>query len=196
MRFKSTRSELRASAERAGDIRLDGRRVPGSGRRPDRRVALRGRLEKMGEDYLLRANLQGQMETTCARCSNRAGRPERAAGRHLRIDRSRQDGGRRGPDVIGFWATRSMSATRSATRSCWRCPSIHCAKILSRLCTVCGGNLNVTACACKTTSRRRAVRVVGKLKLSNSSRHIERFRPWPFRREDSPNHAPRSGARR
>jgi uncharacterized metal-binding protein YceD (DUF177 family) len=143
---------------------LDGRPGP-------KGLALRGRLEKMGEDYLLRANLQGQMETTCARCLETAlvglNVPLAVTFVSTEADKTGDD---EDPDVIGFLGNEIDVGDEIRDEILLALPiNPLCKESCRGLCTVCGGNLNVTACACKSdVAPTGAFASLGKLKLSNS----------------------------
>jgi uncharacterized protein len=134
-------------------------------------LALRGRLEKMGEDYLLRASLQGQVETTCARCLEAA-----QVGLNVPLvvtfvsAEANKTGDDEDPDVIAFLGNEIDVGDEIRDEILLALPiNPLCKESCRGLCTVCGGNRNVTACACKTeVAAGGTFAALGKLKLSNS----------------------------
>jgi uncharacterized protein len=134
-------------------------------------LALRGRLEKIGEDYLLRASLQGQVETTCARCLEPA---QVALNVPLVVTfvsaEANKTGDDEDPDVIGFLGNEIDVGDEIRDEILLALPiNPLCKESCRGLCTVCGANRNVTACACKTeVAPGGTFAALGKLKLSNS----------------------------
>ena len=134
-------------------------------------LALQGRIEKMGEDYLLRANLRGQLETTCARCLEPA---------HLAVDvplavtfvstEADKTGDDEDPDVVALKGGEIDVGDEVRDEILLALPiNPVCREACRGLCPVCGGNLNVSACACKAQATPTgAFAALRKLKLSNS----------------------------
>jgi uncharacterized protein len=143
---------------------LDARPGPGG-------LALVGRIEKMGEDYLLRANLRGEIATTCARCLERAlvavNVPLAVTFVSTEADKTDDD---EDPDVIAFLGSEIDVGEEVRDEILLALPiNPVCSESCKGLCTVCGGNRNVTACACKSEAAPAgAFAALGKLKLSNS----------------------------
>ncbi len=147
---------------------LDGRPGP-------RGLALVGRLEKMGEDYLLRANLRGEIETTCARCLEPAqvpvDTPLAVTFVSTEADKTDDD---EDPDVIAFKGGEIDVGDEVRDEIVLAMPmNPVCRESCRGLCSVCGGNLNVTACGCQPDvapkgTKPGAFAALGKLKLSNS----------------------------
>jgi uncharacterized protein len=136
-----------------------------------RGLALVGRIEKMGEDYLLRANLRGELATTCARCLEPA---EVAVNTPLAVtfvsseaDKTDDD---EDPDVIAFLGAEIDVGDEVRDEIVLAMPvKPLCRESCRGLCSVCGGNLNLTACGCKAEAGKAgAFAALGKLKLSNS----------------------------
>jgi uncharacterized protein len=115
-------------------------------------LALRGRLEKMGEDYLLRANLQGQIETTCARCLEAA-----KVGLNVPLavtfvsSEANKTGDDEDPDVIAFLGNEIDVGDEIRDEILLAIPiNPLCQEACLGLCLVCGSNRNLVACSCKT----------------------------------------------
>jgi uncharacterized protein len=135
-----------------------------------RGLALVGRIEKMGEDYLLRANLRGEIATTCARCLEPAAvainLPLAVTFVSTEADKTGDD---EDPDVIALKGGEIDVGDEVRDEIVLALPiNPVCTESCKGLCTVCGGNRNVTACACKTeTAPTGAFAALGTLKLSN-----------------------------
>ena len=125
----------------------------------------------MGDDYLLRAKLQGDIETTCARCLEPA---QVAVNVPLAVTfvstEANKTGDDEDPDVIAFLGNEIDVGDEIRDEILLACPiNPLCKESCRGLCTVCGGNRNLTACACKTdVATAGAFAALGKLKLSNS----------------------------
>jgi uncharacterized protein len=134
-------------------------------------LALVGRIEKMGEDYLLRANLKGEIETTCARCLELAQVPVNVplAVTFVPAEANKTDDDE-DPDVIAFLGNEIDVGDEIRDEILLTLPiNPLCKESCRGLCTVCGGNRNLAACACKTDDAKAgAFAALGKLKLSNS----------------------------
>jgi uncharacterized protein len=135
-------------------------------------LALVGRIEKMGEDYLLRANLRGEIQTTCARCLEPAQVPVNVP---LAVTFVSSEADKTGddedPDVIALKGAEIDVGDEVRDEILLALPiNSLCKESCRGLCPVCGGNLNLTACGCKTaaTAPAGAFAALGKVKLSNS----------------------------
>jgi uncharacterized metal-binding protein YceD (DUF177 family) len=134
-------------------------------------LALVGRIEKMGEDYLLRANLRGEIGTTCARCLEPAqvavDVPLAVTFVSTEADKTDDD---EDPDVIAFMGGEIDVGDEIRDEILLALPINPVCKDACRgLCPVCGGNLNLTACGCKAeVARAGAFAALGNVKLSNS----------------------------
>ncbi len=136
-----------------------------------RGLALHGRLEKMGEDFLLRAELRGDLETTCARCLEPA---QVALNVPLAVTFVSREADKTGddedPDVISFLGNEIDVGDEIRDEILLALPiNPLCRESCQGLCTVCGGNRNLAACACKSeVAPAAAFAALGKLKLSKS----------------------------
>ena len=134
-------------------------------------LALRGRIEKMGDDYLLRAELRGELAATCARCLEPA---VVAVNTPLALTfvstEANKTGDDEDPDVIAFLGGEIDVGDEIRDEILLAMPiNPLCRETCRGLCTVCGVNRNVTACTCKTDKASvGAFSALGKLKLSNS----------------------------
>jgi len=134
-------------------------------------LALVGRLEKMGDDYLLRANLRGELQSTCARCLEPAqiqvDVPLAVTFVSTEADKTDDD---EDPDVIGFMGSEIDVGDEVRDEILLALPiNPVCKESCRGLCPVCGGNLNLAACGCKRdTAPVGAFAALGKVKLSNS----------------------------
>jgi uncharacterized protein len=134
-------------------------------------LALDGRIEKTGEDYLLRAHLRGELEATCARCLE----PARVA-----VDvplavtfvssEADKTGDDEDPDVVAFLGNEIDVGDEVRDELLLAMPiNPLCQEGCRGLCGVCGGNRNLSACNCKTDTVAVAPFAnLGKLKLSNT----------------------------
>jgi len=134
-------------------------------------LALVGRIEKMGEDYLLRANLRGELESTCARCLEPAQVPVNVplAVTFVSSEADKTDDDE-DPDLIALKGGEIDVGDEIRDEILLALPiNPVCKEACRGLCPVCGGNLNVTACGCKTeVAPAAAFAALGKVKLSNS----------------------------
>jgi uncharacterized protein len=134
-------------------------------------LALVGRIEKMGEDYLLRAELRGEMESTCARCLEpavvRIDVPLAVTFVSTEADKTDDD---EDPDVIAFKGGEIDVGEEVRDEILLALPiNPVCKESCRGLCSVCGGNLNLAACGCKRDAAPvGAFAALGKVKLSNS----------------------------
>jgi uncharacterized protein len=122
---------------------------PGLDAKPSARgLALRGRLGKSGDDYLLRAELKGELETACARCLEPARVP---IDLHLAVtfipaDADRSDD----PDVVLFAGTEIDLSDEIRDEIALAVPiNPLCAEDCRGLCPVCGANRNEKLCGCQ-----------------------------------------------
>jgi uncharacterized protein len=134
-------------------------------------LSLRGRIEKMGEDYLLRASLQGEMETTCARCLEPAQVPLNLPLAMTFVSKEAdKTGDDEDPDVIALTGGEIDVGDEIRDEISLAMPiNALCKESCRGLCSVCGGNLNLSACGCKSAvAVAPAFAELGKLKLSRS----------------------------
>ncbi len=134
-------------------------------------LALDGRLEKTGEDYLLRAHLRGELEATCARCLEPArvpiDLPLAVTFVSSEADKTDDDDD---PDVVAFLGNEIDVGDEIRDELLLAMPiNPLCQEACRGLCEVCGGNRNLSACSCKVdTVPAGAFSALGKLKLSNT----------------------------
>ena len=124
---------------------MDARPAPGG-------VVLSGRIVKAGEDYLLRADLAGELETPCARCLEPARVAVNAplAVTFVQADAVDDDSEDGDPDVIRF-AGNEIDVSDEVRDEIVLALPINplCAETCRGLCPVCGGNRNQVACTCE-----------------------------------------------
>jgi uncharacterized metal-binding protein YceD (DUF177 family) len=136
-----------------------------------RGLGLVGRIEKMGEDYLLRASLSGEIQSTCARCLEPANVPVNVplAVTFVSTEADKTDDDE-DPDVIALKGGEIDVGEEVRDEILLALPiNPLCKESCRGLCPVCGGNLNLTACGCKSaTAPAGAFAALGKVKLSNS----------------------------
>jgi uncharacterized protein len=136
-----------------------------------RGLALDGRIEKMGEDYLLRANLRGELETSCARCLEPAriaiDTPLAVTFVSTEADKTGDD---EDPDVVALKGNEIDVGDEVRDELLLGLPiNPLCTEACRGLCEICGANRNLSACSCKADATRPgAFASLGKLKLSNS----------------------------
>jgi uncharacterized protein len=131
-------------------------------------LALRGRLTRSGDDYLLIGHVGGALETSCARCLEPA---------RVKIDVSMtvtfvpadddeeldEDG-----DVVGFAGNEIDVSDEVRDEILLAIPvQVVCQESCKGLCSVCGGNRNTTPCECEAEQRQASSRfaALGKLKI-------------------------------
>ena len=132
-------------------------------------LSLQGRIHKTGEDYLLRAQLQGALRLPCARCLE----PARVsldlpitvtfvpAGRGEPADND-------DPDVVVFPGGEIDISDEVRDEILLAVPiNPLCAETCRGLCPVCGGNRNQVACTCEAeaAARTRRLGVLADIKL-------------------------------
>ena len=115
-------------------------------------LSLRGRLEKTGDDYLLRADLRGEMETTCARCLEPA---RLALELPLAVTYVSEDADDaeddEDPDLVKLDGGEIDVGDQVRDEILLAIPiNPLCQEACLGLCLVCGGNRNLVACGCKT----------------------------------------------
>jgi uncharacterized protein len=132
-------------------------------------LALRGRLSKSGDDYLLIGHLGGALETPCARCLE----PARVSvdtqmtvtfvpadeGEDLEDDDA---------DVVGFPGNEIVLDDEVRDEIVLALPlQVLCSDGCQGLCAVCGGNRNTVPCQCEAERRQSASQfaALGKLKI-------------------------------
>jgi uncharacterized protein len=135
-------------------------------------LALDGRLEKTGEDYLLRGHLHGDVESSCARCLEPARVPidVSVAVTFVSTESDDTDDEDQDPDVIPFKGGEIDVGEEIRDELLLAVPiNPLCRESCRGLCDVCGENRNLSACACKTEPAATApFAALAKLKLSNS----------------------------
>jgi uncharacterized metal-binding protein YceD (DUF177 family) len=117
-------------------------------------LKLRGQIGRSGDDYLLRADLRGQLETTCARCLEPArislDLPMVVTFIPAEADKSED------PDVVLF-AGGEIDLSNEVRDEIALAVPINpvCDEACRGLCSICGGNRNVSACTCEADATTR-----------------------------------------
>jgi uncharacterized protein len=115
-------------------------------------LRLRGSLAKSGDDYLLRADLRGALETTCARCLEPA-RVLVSAPMVITFVAADDDDDaepEEDSDVVTFSGNEIDVGDDVRDELLLAIPvSPHCTSACRGLCPVCGGNRNVVLCDCE-----------------------------------------------
>jgi uncharacterized protein len=132
-------------------------------------LALRGRLSKNGEDYLLLGHLSGRLKTACARCLDPAGVAidAQVAVTFIPADEG-DDIGEDDADVVGFAGNEIILDDELRDEILLAIPlQVLCRADCKGLCPVCGGNRNTVPCQCEAERRESASRfaALGKLKI-------------------------------
>jgi uncharacterized metal-binding protein YceD (DUF177 family) len=135
-------------------------------------LALRGVLERSGDDFLLRGDLRGGLESTCARCLEPARVMfdvplavtfvEKSPGSG--DDDDDDDDG----DVVFFDSDEIDLGAELRDELLLAMPlSPLCQEGCRGLCAVCGGNRNLTPCDCEESQRQATTKLsaLGKIKL-------------------------------
>ena len=132
-------------------------------------LALRGRLSKSGEDYLLLGHLGGTLETPCARCLEPAcvAVDSQVAITFVPADEDEEledDDA----DVVGFAGNEIVLDDEVRDEILLAIPvQVICSDSCKGLCPVCGGNRNTVPCQCEAERRESASQfaALGKLKI-------------------------------
>jgi uncharacterized protein len=132
-------------------------------------LALRGRLSKSGEDYLLLGHLGGTLETPCARCLEpaRVAVDVQVAVTFVPADEG-DDVGEDDADVVGFPGNEIVLDDELRDEILLAIPvQVLCEEACKGLCPVCGGNRNTVPCQCAAERRESASQfaALGKLKI-------------------------------
>lgn len=145
---------------------------PDLGARPaDAGLALRGRLSRTGEDYLLMGRLAGALETTCARCLEpaRVSVDAQLAVTFVPTNLDEEDDEiDEADDVIAFGGNEIDLSDEIRDEILLALPlQPLCSEACRGLCPICGGNRNAVACECEAEQRQAASRfaALGKLKI-------------------------------
>ena len=133
-------------------------------------LTLRGRLEKTGDDYLLRADLRGQMEATCARCleSARLALDLPLVVTFVSADDGDDEDDDADPDVVTFAGGEIDVGDEVRDEILLAIPiNPLCQDACLGLCRVCGGNRNLVACGCRAEAAPSGrLAALAKIKLS------------------------------
>jgi uncharacterized protein len=132
-------------------------------------VFLRGRLLKSGDDYLLRAQVKGELEAPCARCLEPARVVVDAPLVVTFVPADKDVDGDVGldddPDVVTFAGSEVDVADEVRDEILLAIPvGPLCSPDCRGLCSVCGGNRNLVPCDCMEQQRQ------GESKLAGLSR--------------------------
>jgi uncharacterized protein len=134
-------------------------------------LALRGRLSRSGEDYLLLGRLAGALETPCARCleTARIAVDVQVAVTFVPADLDDvEELEEDAPDVVGFAGNEIVLDDELRDEILLAIPvQVLCSEACKGLCPVCGGNRNTVPCQCEAERRESASRfaALGKLKI-------------------------------
>ena len=126
---------------------VDARPAPGG-------LVLRGRLARTGDDYLLRANISGALETPCARCLEPARVPIASPLTITYVSfeegKDEEDPDDEDPDVIAFSGGDIDLSDAVRDEIVITLPmNPLCKETCRGLCPVCGGNRNQVPCTCE-----------------------------------------------
>jgi uncharacterized protein len=131
-----------------------------------------GRLERSGDDFLLRGRLTGGLLTSCARCLEPASLPLAVEVSVMYVERSEHlpedEEALEAPDVLAFEDGVIDLTAELRDEILLALPvSTVCREECVGLCPVCGGNRNVTACDCIELQRMQQSKLaaLGKLKI-------------------------------
>jgi len=135
-------------------------------------LALRGRLSRSGEDYLLMGRIAGALETTCARCLEQARVAVDAQVAvtfvPTNLDHKDDEEVDEAEDVIAFGGNEIDLSDEIRDEIVLAIPlQPLCSEGCRGLCSICGGNRNAVACECEAEQRQAASRfaALGKLKI-------------------------------
>ena len=134
-------------------------------------LAVTGRLALAGDDYLLRADIAGTLDTPCARCLEPARISLRAplAITYVPFEETNNDDtDDEDPDVLVFSGGEIDLAEAIRDELVLSLPmNPLCTETCRGLCPVCGGNRNLIACTCEIdrTSPASRMSALGKVKL-------------------------------
>jgi uncharacterized protein len=131
-------------------------------------LALRGRLSKSGDDYLLLGHLGGSLATTCARCLEPARLTVDAQVTVTFVPADEDEEPDDDADLIGFAGNEIHIDDEVRDEILLAIPvQVLCTEACRGLCSVCGGNRNTVPCECEAERRESASRfaALGKLKI-------------------------------
>jgi uncharacterized protein len=134
-------------------------------------LALDGRIDKTGEDYLLRAHLRGELEASCARCLEPARVPIDVPLALTFVSREAdKTDAEDDPDVVALKGNEIDVGDEVRDEILLAMPiNPVCQEACRGLCEVCGANRNLSPCSCKSDATATApFAALGKLKLSNT----------------------------
>jgi uncharacterized protein len=134
-----------------------------------RGLALRGRLSRSGEEYLLTAQLRGSLEAACGRCLEPA-RIDIDAPLVLTYVPADEDDEELADDadVVGFAGNEIDLSDEVRDEFLLAIPlKPLCSEACRGLCPVCGGNRNAVPCTCEADNRQAVSKfaALGKLKI-------------------------------
>jgi uncharacterized protein len=133
-------------------------------------LALRGRLSKSGDDYVLLGRIAGTLETPCARCLEpaRVSVDAQVAVTFVPADEDDEELAEDDGDVVGFAGNEIALDEEVRDEILLGIPlQVLCSEACKGLCPVCGGNRNAVPCQCEAERRESASRfaALGKLKV-------------------------------
>jgi len=118
-------------------------------------LAVRGQLTRTGDDFLLRAELRGEIETTCGRCLEPAHVPVAAPLTITFVPTKADHSEAEDPDVVSFGGPEIDVSDEVRDEIVLALPvQALCTEACRGLCPVCGGNRNQVACNCPTEKPR------------------------------------------
>jgi len=133
-------------------------------------LALRGRLSRSGDDFLLIGHIGGVLETTCARClePSRVTLDAPLTVTFVPADVGDDEELGDDSDVVGFAGNQIELDDQVRDEILLAIPvQALCGESCRGLCPVCGGNRNAVPCECEAERRESALRfaALGKLKI-------------------------------
>jgi uncharacterized protein len=131
-------------------------------------LKLKGRLMKSGDEYLLTANIRGALDTTCGRCLEAARVAVDAPLTVTFVPADEDEEVGDDAEVVGFGGNEIDLSDEVRDEILLAIPlKPLCSEDCQGLCSVCGGNRNVTPCTCEAEQRRAASQFasLGKLKI-------------------------------
>jgi len=131
-------------------------------------LALRGRLSRSGDDYLLMGHIAGGLAMTCARCLEPARLLVDARVTLTFVPADDDEEVDDDADVVGFAGNEIYLDDEVRDEILLAIPvQVLCTDACRGLCPVCGGNRNLLPCTCEEDQRQSASRfaTLGKLKI-------------------------------
>jgi uncharacterized protein len=135
-------------------------------------LRFRGRLEPSGEDYLLRGQLEGGLSVACSRCLEPAALELEVPVSVVYVEKGNEEDDEEdsleAPDVLTFEEGLVDLGPEIRDEILLAIPvSVLCKPDCAGLCSVCGGNRNLSPCDCAERERASVTKLAGLAKFKS-----------------------------